>query len=124
MYSSETFHIYRLKVKTFEQLKLIEAKQVRETHNHIKPQAGDGDWVVVILVPISFIVVCATVSSISFALCKVTRERGNKLNINHCQQVPCNNCRFFSNNYYLKCAVHPSIVSTKQALDCSDYCSQ
>lgn len=123
MYSSETFHIYRLKVKTFEQLKLIEAKQVRETHNHIKPQAGDGDWVVVILVPISFIVVCATVSSIIFALCKVTRERGNKLNISHYQQVPCSNCRFFSNNHYLKCAVHPFIVSTKQALDCSDYCS-
>jgi hypothetical protein len=124
MYSSKTFPIYGLEVKTFEQVKLIEAKQVRETHNQIKPQAGDGDWVVVILVPISFIVVCATVSSIIFALCKVTRERGNKLNISHCQQVPCSNCRFFSNNHYLKCAVHPSIVSTKQALDCSDYRSQ
>ena len=38
------------------------------------------------------------------------------------EQVPCRNCRFFSLNQYLKCAVHPSVVMTKQAIDCPDYC--
>lgn len=38
------------------------------------------------------------------------------------ERVPCRNCRFFSLNQYLKCAVHPSVVMTKQAIDCPDYC--
>jgi hypothetical protein len=36
-------------------------------------------------------------------------------------QVPCRNCRFFTDNHHLYCTVQPSIVLTKQALDCSDY---
>jgi len=36
-------------------------------------------------------------------------------------QVPCKNCRFYSNNHYLKCAVQPSIVLTDEAKDCSEY---
>jgi hypothetical protein len=36
-------------------------------------------------------------------------------------KVPCKNCRFYSNNHYLKCAVQPSIVMTEEAKDCSEY---
>lgn len=40
-------------------------------------------------------------------------------------QVPCRNCKYFARkNQYLKCAVRPDLVLTKQALDCSDYCSR
>ncbi|AFY79529.1 MAG: hypothetical protein IGR93_13590 [Hydrococcus sp. C42_A2020_068] len=38
------------------------------------------------------------------------------------RQVPCTKCHFFNNNFYLKCAVHPSKVLTSEARDCSDYC--
>ena len=34
----------------------------------------------------------------------------------------CRSCKFYANNIYLKCAVHPSIVLTKQASNCLDYC--
>ena len=33
----------------------------------------------------------------------------------------CNKCRFFDNNHYLKCAVHPSTVLRKEARNCLDY---
>ena len=123
MYSSKTFPIYGLEVKTFEQVKLIEAKQVRKPTNNTTPQAGNSDWLVVILVPLSFMIVCGTIGSILVACCKVTRGRGNKVKvISPSQQFPCTNCRFFDKNHYLKCAVHPEIVLTKKALDCSDYC--
>lgn len=36
-------------------------------------------------------------------------------------QVPCQKCIFFNENRYLKCAVRPYSVLTKQAIDCSDY---
>ncbi len=51
---------------------------------------------------------------------KVARAKFTTLNCFH--QLPCRNCRFFTNNHYLYCTVHPSIVLTEQALDCSDYC--
>ena len=35
--------------------------------------------------------------------------------------VPCKNCRFFAQNKYLHCAVHPATVLTPQAANCSDY---
>ncbi|MEH1932917.1 MAG: hypothetical protein V7L14_04155 [Nostoc sp.] len=41
--------------------------------------------------------------------------------INTLHKVPCKNCRFYSNNHYLKCAANPSIVLTKEAINCSEY---
>ncbi|GAB4366616.1 MAG: hypothetical protein Kow00121_04180 [Elainellaceae cyanobacterium] len=35
--------------------------------------------------------------------------------------IPCKNCRFYNQNRYLKCAVHPCIASTREAIRCSDY---
>ena len=37
---------------------------------------------------------------------------------------PCRTCRFFANNHYVNCAVHPSLVLTKQAINCPDYSVQ
>lgn len=39
-------------------------------------------------------------------------------------QTPCRNCKFYARNLYLKCAVHPSEVLTKQARHCVDYCNE
>jgi hypothetical protein len=42
----------------------------------------------------------------------------------HPDTNPCKNCRFFSDNTYFKCAVHPDTVLTKAASNCHDYCPQ
>ena len=34
----------------------------------------------------------------------------------------CKTCHFFANNHYLQCAVRPSIVLTKQAINCPGHC--
>jgi len=39
-------------------------------------------------------------------------------------QIPCTDCRFFTNDYRLKCTVNPSIANTEVAINCSDYCSK
>lgn len=36
-------------------------------------------------------------------------------------KTPCSQCRFFQNNPYLKCAVHPSKALSEEAKDCPDY---
>ncbi|WP_414620393.1 hypothetical protein [Calothrix sp. CCY 0018] len=43
-----------------------------------------------------------------------------KIRFNH--KTPCSKCRYFNNNSYLKCAVQPEKVMTKEAKDCQDYC--
>lgn len=48
----------------------------------------------------------------------------NRLRGRQClQQIPCFSCRFFKNNPYLKCAVHPCKVQSAAALNCPDYWS-
>jgi hypothetical protein len=47
------------------------------------------------------------------------KNKISKLQIS--QDFPCKNCRFFQQNSYLKCAVHPYTVLTKEATNCSDY---
>jgi hypothetical protein len=52
------------------------------------------------------------------------RHRSEKepgLNLKNSSKIPCQNCRYFSGNFYLSCAVRPSDVLTKNAKDCSDY---
>ncbi len=36
-------------------------------------------------------------------------------------QIPCASCQFFTNNYRLKCTVHPTIANTEEAVNCQDY---
>ena len=37
-------------------------------------------------------------------------------------QIPCPNCRFFTDNHRLKCTVKPFMANTEEAIGCSDYC--
>ncbi|MBD2165569.1 hypothetical protein H6G04_14315 [Calothrix membranacea FACHB-236] len=36
-------------------------------------------------------------------------------------QVPCHNCEFFTNEYRLKCTVHPKKACSEQAIGCIDF---
>jgi hypothetical protein len=41
--------------------------------------------------------------------------------INPSQVTPCHRCQYLGNDSYLRCALHPSTVLTKEAIDCQDY---
>lgn len=36
-------------------------------------------------------------------------------------RIPCSQCQYFTENYVLKCTVHPYIALTEEAADCQDY---
>ena len=36
-------------------------------------------------------------------------------------QIPCPGCRYFTDDYRLKCTIHPSIANTEEAIECLDY---
>lgn len=74
-----------------------------------------------ILVPIFLLVlawVLACVGRFSFQ----KRFSSKLTTLKHYHQIPCQNCRFFNQNFYLKCAVHPSEALSAEAINCPDYC--
>ena len=62
-------------------------------------------------------------TAIFFMLSKRARVARKEIavDIKTLHQIPCKNCKFYSNEPHLKCAVNPSIVLTEQAINCSDY---
>lgn len=36
-------------------------------------------------------------------------------------QIPCAGCQYFSGDYTLKCALHPSRAGTIEAIECGDF---
>ncbi|HAX77859.1 MAG TPA: hypothetical protein DCY88_18970 [Cyanobacteria bacterium UBA11372] len=52
---------------------------------------------------------------------RIGEKKESFFNFDRFNKVPCRNCRYFTGNFYLKCAVRPSEVLTKKAINCSDY---
>lgn len=55
---------------------------------------------------------------------QISRKREQNLAsdfLSRLHQLPCMNCHFYNMNPHLKCAVNPSVVLTRQAINCSDY---
>lgn len=46
--------------------------------------------------------------------------KGAKI-VQRLHQIPCANCQYFTENYVLKCTVHPSEALTESAVNCQDY---
>lgn len=40
---------------------------------------------------------------------------------NRMHQIPCSNCQYFTNDYHLKCSVHPDIALSEKAINCGDF---
>lgn len=103
----------------------LEQSQVSEIQvEDAQPAAVNiPDHVFMVWGPIGLIVSWA---ALFLMLSKRGRIARNEIavNIKSLNQIPCKNCKFFANNPHLKCAIHPSLVLTEQAVDCADYCQR
>lgn len=73
----------------------------------------------VYLVPICFISAWSLMILIAWSLWNAARDTINVAKQMH--QIPCANCQYFTDNYRLKCTIHPSIANTEEAIHCLDY---
>ncbi|MDZ8031922.1 MAG: hypothetical protein RMY64_19330 [Nostoc sp. DedQUE08] len=129
MHTSELFRLYVSAHKNVHQSTLIEANLSKATHSDTKPHDGDIPFVAVFLAHISFMIVWAIVVFLVSSVCKALEDppenaapdKDEIVSIKDLEQHNCKKCQFFNNNYFLKCAVHPTTALTKQALNCSDY---
>jgi hypothetical protein len=103
---------------------VIEAKPIITTDGATTIQVENTNYVILILAPICFMFVWASIVFIVSISCQFVRHRNKNQIVTSklVQQVPCKKCRYFNNNHFLKCAVNPSIALTEEALFCPDYC--
>jgi hypothetical protein len=119
MQADELLHFSALGENSFIQENLIEAKPSRISENETKLDVAAIPDAALFAIPLGFMMVWVIVLFVFSDIWPFRRHKA--LTIKHCPKVPCRNCRFFTNNPYLKCAVHPSTALTDQALNCSDY---
>ncbi|MBW4644625.1 MAG: hypothetical protein KME23_16820 [Goleter apudmare HA4340-LM2] len=72
-----------------------------------------------LLVPICFVGAWTLVILVVWSLWATARDSVATAKQMH--QIPCPGCQFFTDDYRLKCTVHPSIANTEEAISCSDF---
>lgn len=72
--------------------------------------------------PLSFVTICALIFLMLRSIW-VSARIGMK-NVKRLHQIPCPNCRFFTDDFRLKCTLHPTYALTEEAIDCCDFCSK
>ena len=93
---------------------------VWSTDNTTKPHVENMPYIPLLFATIFFIIIWRiTALIVPLNVRKITKN--SKVISNRFKEVPCRKCQFFDGNHYLNCAVRPSTVLTKQALNCSDY---
>lgn len=74
------------------------------------------------LVPICF--VSAWIVLLLFVWSLVSAAKDSVTTARQMHQIPCPGCAFFTNDYRLKCTVHPHIANSEAAINCLDYQSK
>ena len=97
--------------------------QTTQSETQLSENQLDGVSVYDVVLTFSSVSLIAIIAAVCLMVSKIRVELPNPLGfkIKPSNQIPCKNCRYFSGNFYLKCAVHPDTVLTKEASDCGDY---
>ncbi|MEM6427279.1 MAG: hypothetical protein AAGF66_02575 [Cyanobacteria bacterium P01_H01_bin.119] len=76
-------------------------------------------WLQPFLVPLCFICAWTIVAMSLWTLWSAVREGLDRARAMH--RIPCSNCKYFTQNYYLKCPVHPTDALSEAAIGCADF---
>ncbi|NET73831.1 MAG: hypothetical protein F6K62_23715 [Sphaerospermopsis sp. SIO1G2] len=77
------------------------------------------DWIQPLLIPICFVLAWTMIILVLVNMWTATQDTIKTAQKMH--QIPCHKCQFFTNNYRLKCTIHPSAANTEEAIGCKDY---
>jgi hypothetical protein len=72
-----------------------------------------------LLIPICFISAWGLVILVGWSMWAAARDGVKTATKMH--QVPCAGCQYFTDDYRLKCTIHPSLANTEEAINCIDY---
>lgn len=119
MYSEDVFKYQKLAIAethfTSIVISEVDSERVKTEKVENKPIVANLSLGIVLL----SCIICFIMLSKSWAATQEDLE--DIIESSSFSQSPCRKCRFFSNNPFLKCTVHPTIVLTKEANNCTDY---
>ncbi len=72
-----------------------------------------------VLQPIFFVSAWVLLFLLGWTLVRTITDLINRSKKMH--EIPCTNCKFFTNDYRLKCTVQPRLANTEQAISCPDF---
>lgn len=116
--SSLNFSTSERMLSTISEVK--EIKSINSEPYVNRPNLPDISAASLYIIPTTFFTFWLMYLIISTDLLKFAKHKISIMK--NLEQVPCKNCRYFTNNPYLRCAVNPAIALTSQAVNCSDYC--
>jgi hypothetical protein len=110
-------------LKQYTTLRETNFNQTTQTETQQQDTQPNGVSLYDVVLTFSSISLIAIVAAVCLMVSKMRVDVPNPLGfkIKSSNQVRCKNCRYFSGNFYLKCAVHPATVLTKEASNCPDY---
>jgi hypothetical protein len=109
-----------------EQVNLIEIPPEQSLSKQNEPAKTSSVVGIIILIMLVWvgIISCLRIAKINKELRNNTAtdslDKSNK-SCNKFNSIPCTKCKYFHNNYHLKCAVNPSKVLQPEAKECLDY---
>jgi hypothetical protein len=78
------------------------------------------DFALLVMVSVALLsAMSLTIGKLSGAYRQKIRQQS--FGVSPANSLPCQRCRYFCANPYLKCTVHPMTVMTEASSDCSDY---
>lgn len=101
----------------------MEAKLIATQPSHATPPSQQGIAIhptldAAFLTVISLVMLSGIAAAIYAC---IPKRRQHSFGFKPYHKFLCHRCRYFSDNAYLKCALHPVAVLTEQAIDCADY---
>ncbi|HCF28851.1 MAG TPA: hypothetical protein DEV81_16990 [Cyanobacteria bacterium UBA11049] len=75
-----------------------------------------------VLTPVCFVITWTLIALFFWNIWEAARQGIN--NVKRMHQIPCSKCEYFTDDYILKCTVHPHSACTEEAIGCTDFCPQ
>lgn len=72
-----------------------------------------------IIVPVCLIAAWLFIVSLGLSIYSAIVDTAKQAKQMH--SIPCSECSYFTNDYRLKCTIHPSKANTTEAVNCRDY---
>lgn len=72
-----------------------------------------------LVVPVCFVAAWVLVLMVAWSIVSFFRDGFKRAKTMH--DIPCSRCRYFTENYHLKCPVRPTIALSEAAINCMDY---